>query len=300
MIEATWLSLRAAGLVLSLQAAGAALFGALFLGGLERSAAVVRRSARRAALAALLVLLAQALWEPVELAGEVAGLTDAAVLHLFLLSATAVAMLAGGVGLVCVAVGLRSRAAPPHPLAITGCTLILGSFLLSGHTAAHPQRPLLAALLLIHVAIVSWWFGSLRPLRQLLVLEAPETAARVLTAFSALAVWWVPVIALAGAAMAALLLPDFGALAQPYGVLLLAKVALFALLLGLAALNRLRLVPALVAGAPTAAARLRRSIALEYVLICLVLLVTAVMSGAFSPGDTPRSVLEARAASARA
>jgi copper resistance protein D len=108
------------------------------------------------------------------------------------------------------------------------------------------------------------------------------------------------VIAVAGAALAALLLPDVGALLRPYGRLLLAKVALFVLLMGLAALNRLRLAPALAAGARTAPASLRRSIALEYALICVVLAVTAVMSGSFSPAPAQAPEETLSGATARA
>ena len=114
-------------------------------------------------------------------------------------------------------------------------------------------------------------------------LEPRERAAHVLKAFSAAALWLVPLLALAGAGMAALLLPDFSALLAPYGWLLMTKVALFAALMALAALNRLRLVPALARGEPRATQRLRQSVAAEYVLICVVLAVTAALTGLFSP-----------------
>lgn len=283
MIDAAWLVLRAAGLVFSLQAMGAALFSARFARRLKRSTEVVRASGRRAALAALVVLGAQVLIEPIELAGEATALFDGAMVRLFLSTSAAAALFTRFAGAALLVMGLRARARPPYPLAVAGSVLMIVSFLLTGHTVAQPQRLLLASLLLIHVAIVSFWFGSLRPLRQVTALESPPVASGVLTSFSALAVWLVPVIALAGTALAALLLQDVGGLLRPYGRLLLAKVALFALLMGLAALNRLRLSPALAAGSATAPASLRRSIALEYALICVVLIVTAVMSGSFSP-----------------
>jgi putative copper export protein len=121
------------------------------------------------------------------------------------------------------------------------------------------------------------------PLRQILARAPGTDAARVLAAFSAVALWLVPLIALAGAALAALLLPDLAALGRPYGRLLLAKLILFAALMGLAALNRLRLAPGLAAGQLTAAAGLRGSIALEYLLICAALAISAVLTGSFSP-----------------
>jgi putative copper export protein len=53
--------------------------------------------------------------------------------------------------------------------------------------------------------------------------------------FSATATRLVPVILLAGVAMAVVLLPNVAALGEPYGELLIAKVVGFSLLMGLAA-----------------------------------------------------------------
>ncbi|HEV3182522.1 MAG TPA: CopD family protein [Steroidobacteraceae bacterium] len=286
MIEGIWLVLRAAGLVLSLQAAGAALFSALFgRHALAHSACAIHRVGRRAALAAVALLAAQAAFEPVHLAGEASGLADATLWRLFLSSSAAAALLVRIAGLACVALAWRLSAPGSWALALAGSLATVSSFLLTGHTSVHPARPWLASLLFVHLAIVAFWFGSLWPLRQVTALEPRAQAARAIAAFSALAVWVVPVIALAGAGMAVVLLPDFAALTQPYGLLLLGKIALFALLMGLAAMNRLRLTPALERGAARAPAQLRRSMALEYALIGATLVLTAVMSGSFSPTE---------------
>ncbi|MBV8909330.1 MAG: CopD family protein, partial [Gammaproteobacteria bacterium] len=222
----------------------------------------------------------------IELGGEAASIFDGAAVHLFLTTSAAQALLLRFAGAACVLAGLRARIRPPYPLALAGGVLMIGSFPLTGHSVAQPHRAALAALLLVHVAVVAFWFGALRPLRQAVALEPRTVASVVLASFSARAVWLVPVIALAGASLAALLLPDVEGLLRPYGLLLLAKVGLFALLMGLAARNRLRLAPALAAGSAGAPATLRRSIALEYALICVVLGVTAVMSGSFSPAPS--------------
>ena len=83
--------------------------------------------------------------------------------------------------------------------------------------------------------------------------------------------------------MAALLLPDFAALRQPYGELLVAKAVLFAVLLGCAALNKWRLGPGLEHGGPQAGLRFRRVVITEYVIMAVVLAITAVMTTFFSP-----------------
>jgi putative copper resistance protein D len=65
--------------------------------------------------------------------------------------------------------------------------------------------------------------------------------------------------------------------------MLLTKAGLFALLMGLAAVNRLRLAPALAR--TRAREPLRRTLALEFVLICVVLAVTALLTGRYSPAE---------------
>jgi putative copper export protein len=281
MIEGVWLVLRAAGLMLSFQAAGAALFMVLFARELCAAAPAIGELGSRIGFAALALLSAQALFEPVYLAGQWSGALDPDTLRLFLGSSTAAALALRLLGMVAIAVGLRRWSPGLAGVAAAGCLAVLISFTLSGHTSVGAHRAALAALLLLHLGIVAFWFGALWPLRQLIALEPRVEAARMIAAFSKFAVRLVPGIAVAGACLAALLLPDLAALMQPYGLLLLGKAGLFALLMGLAALNRLRLAPAFAAGRGERA--LRHSIALEYGLICATLALTALMSGKFSP-----------------
>ncbi len=166
---------------------------------------------------------------------------------------------------------------------VAGAVLIAVSFTLTGHTATNGRRWLLAPLLLAHLLIVAFWFGALWPLCLVTLRESRERMVRVIGVFSAASGWLVPLILVAGVSIAALLLPDVAALRQPYGELLIAKVALFAVLLGLAALNKWRFGPAIASGDLQAARKFRRCVVLEYVLIAVVLAVTAVMTTFFSP-----------------
>ncbi|MEJ2459303.1 MAG: copper homeostasis membrane protein CopD [Novosphingobium sp.] len=68
-----------------------------------------------------------------------------------------------------------------------------------------------------------------------------------------------------------------GVLKSPWAALLAAKLILFVAMLGLAASNRWRLVPALERGVPGAAGRLRRSLLLEMLLGVLVIALVAVL-----------------------
>src|SRR2546430_16504443 len=82
-------------------------------------------------------------------------------------------------------------------------------------TLFRSHRLLLAPLLLVHLMLAAFWFGSLWPLRQLCALEPRAQAARVIEAFSSGALWLVPLIPLAGAGIAAVLLPGFAPLLGP-------------------------------------------------------------------------------------
>ena len=88
-----------------------------------------------------------------------------------------------------------------------------------------------------------------------------------------------PVLIAAGIVMAWRLLGDPSAMTTTgYGLTLLAKIAGVAVLLGAAAHNKLRFVPAMRRGEPAAAARLRRSIAVEWLAVCAILLITATLT----------------------
>src|SRR5262249_44971461 len=134
---------------------------------------------------------------------------------------------------------------------------------------------LLVVMLLAHLVIVALWFGALAPLYLASKQETPAVAGALTEAFSAFAVWVVPLLFVAGLVLAVFIVKSFSALRTTYGVLLLAKVSGFALLMGLAALNKWRLGPALAGGDARVGASFRRSLVLEYVLIAAVLSVTA-------------------------
>ncbi len=284
-------TLRAAAFICLFQAAGTALFLALFGDELSVSRTRIVRLARRAALAAAPLLLAHAAIEAARMAGDYAGLADGGLQRLGWYSADGAAHALQALGALCIAAGLRgsnatgSRARICQVLALAGVPLALLPFLLTGHTSVHPLRVWLAPLLAVHVLIIAFWFGALAPLYIVVARESAAVAAQTLRAFSAYATWLVPLILVAGVALALVLVPGIAVIRQPYGILLLVKLAGFAVLMGLAGLNRSRLVPALSLpqrSEPTAR-MLRSSLATEFCLLSAVLSVTAVLTTFFSP-----------------
>jgi putative copper export protein len=211
---------------------------------------------------------------------------DGEMLRLALGSGSGVALAVRLAGLVLVAQGLRR--AGLSRVALAGAAAVLAAFVLTGHTAVHAMRWLLAPLLVLHVAIVAFWFGALAPLYMVIAREPAQVADSVLQRYSRLAGILVPIIPAVGLTMAFVLLPNLSALRRPYGLLLGLKLLGFATLMVLAALNRWRWVPALGAGAAPAdmapaRSALRRSLVGEYLLIIAVLLATAVLTTFYSP-----------------
>jgi len=301
--------LRALSFVLQLQAAGAVFFAAAFGPALTISLAGVRKLARVTAIVALFTVAAHYILEAARMAGDMSGMLDSSLQNMAWTSNFGGAFIVRELGLLLIIAGMQpisakatasrfftSSVGSPVVLVmkrlsargftivgVTGAALVAVSFTLMGHTSVNPRRGLLAPLLLAHLLIVAFWFGALLPLCLVTLRESWERTARVVAVFSAAAFWLVPLILVAGITIAALLLPSVAALRQPYGELLIAKVALFAVLLGCAALNKWRLGPALGRGDLQAGRHFRRVVISEYVIMVVVLAVTAVMTTFFSP-----------------
>jgi putative copper export protein len=263
------------------QAVGTSFFLAVFAPLLEHCADRIRRLARVAAAAGIVLILAHLALEPARLAGAFDGLWDHDLQRLAWQSGSGISQLLQAAGLLVILVA-PERAIGARPLWASGGGLIaVGAFLLTGHTSAHALRGLLAPLLALHLLVVAFWFGSLGPLVLVSRIESNARAVAILQRFSRLAGWLVPLILLAGLSMGWILAGSLSVLQRPYGELLLAKLAGFALLMLLAAGNRWRFVPTLLAGGE--GLPLRRAIAAEYGLMVAILATTAVLTAFFSP-----------------
>ncbi|MBV8927395.1 MAG: CopD family protein [Bradyrhizobium sp.] len=167
-------------------------------------------------------------------------------------------------------------------LALVGVGLSLAA---SGHAATAPPESLTRPAMFLHGTAVAFWLGALLPL--LASLRGPQAALPVVKRFSLAAIPVVGVLALTGLGLATIQLDSVAALVTTkYGIILSIKLALVAALLGLAALNRFRLTPALAA-AETATTPLARSILLECALAAGILGVVA--GWRFTP--PPRSLI---------
>ena len=275
--DALSVAFRAVSFVLLLNAAGIPIFIAVFGHLLPDSLPAIAKLGWGLAIGALVFVAGHHALEGARMAGEMGGVVDPAMQAMTLRSSEGAAFGLRMVGLVLIAVGLRRGALA---VGITGAILATAAFTLTGHTSVTPYRPAAAALLTFHLLVVAFWLGSLWPLYLVAGREPPHRAAHVIDAFSRVAAWVVPVILLAGVGLTLLLVPSWAVFEQPYGQLLLAKVALFAVLMALATLNKWTFGPACAKGRTRA---FKQAVAIEYVLICMVLAITATMTTFYSP-----------------
>lgn len=283
MVDFVAVGLRGLSFAAALQAAGLPLFLWLFEEELEVSRRAVGRLGLYAAAVALATTFAYQLFEPARLAGQLAGVLDGSLQRTFLGSDAGAANSVRILGIVLILSGGLGGTRLRMGAGVIGGTLIVSSFSFVGHTAAGEAHWLLSSLLIVHLIVVAFWLGSLFPIYVVMRRETSEARSVLIARFSELAVRLVPVIFLAGLAMSIVLLPDLASLARPYGRLLLAKVLLFGILMGFAALNKWRLGPMLGSGGRRTDRAFKTSVLAEWGLIVAVVLTTAVMTGLYSP-----------------
>ena len=282
-VDALSVALRALSFITLFQAAGMAMFIALYGRDLSVCEPTLRKAGAISALVAVVLVLGHYSLEAARMSGELSGAMDPALQSMVMHSSTSVALALRLVGLVLIAVSFRMSGAQGFASGGLGAIIALVAFTLVGHSADHSPRWLLSVLLLAHLLAVAFWFGALLPLYVVSAREPAALAGKIVERFSALAIGIVPGLALAGFFLADLLLPNLAALGTSYGRLLILKVIGFSLLMVLAALNKWQLGPELAQGERRAGRAFRRSLVAEYILVGAVLSVTAALTTFYSP-----------------
>ncbi len=160
-------------------------------------------------------------------------------------------------------------------VALAAALVLIGSFLLEGHTVSSDARIALGALLFIHLAAVHWWLGALYPLMALTRCAAPKTLSAAVDAFGARAAWVVAALLGTGVLLLLIITGVQLNVDSGYQQRFLVKLLLVAGLLSIAAWNKLRLTPLLRRDPQSGAARLRGSIRLEIAVALSILAATA-------------------------
>ena len=260
--DAATVVVRASYYAASLGAGGVAPFHAGFAHRLlEEDARAVRRLAAGLAIAAILLSLVALVVRAGVLSGG-GDLLAARLWEAILASRIGDAFWIGLAGLAAIALLATSFPIAPH-LAVAGAFAVCESYAAMGHSMLYRPRQEIAALLVLHLACVSFWVGSLLPLTRLARgrdLEAPA----ILASWSRLARPIVLVLVASGITLAVLMVRRLDLLyATAYGWGLTVKILLVAVMLALAARHAFILVPAAARGERGAGERLARSIRLE-------------------------------------
>ncbi len=210
------------------------------------------------------------------LMGEWSAIQDPMMLQLAWESPLGDSLLLRGFGLLLILAIIL-----PNSLALgistIGCGLVAFSFAFQGHTLSEP-RWLLVALITVHLLGLIFWIGGFVPLMWLAKQKDAVTGAAA-RQFGKISIWNVPLLALAGALLLWLLTEgNWNVIRTAYGQLFVFKLLGFLGLLGLAALNKLFLTPALLRGEVRAFMLLRLSVILEVSVAVIIFLLTATLT----------------------
>ena len=180
----------------------------------------------------------------------------------------------GATALVLAGMGLTGPTRRRRACSLAGLVGVGLSLACTGHASAASPQWLTRPAVFLHAIGVAYWIGALIPLL-FAVREARAQALPVLRRFSTGAMVAVPAVVLAGALLAAIQVQSLEHLIDtPYGRVLIVKALLVVVMLGLAALNRARLTPALASSGSSSKAWLVRTIATEMglaaAIFCLV------------------------------
>jgi copper transport protein len=273
---------EAIALVCAIGVAGIALFTASLPAGVDVTH-VLRTPITRLAVAAFAAALVTIPFAVMDVSGEgLRGLGNGLARSAALRSGDYETVVTRGVGLVLAVGALRMPTSRRTRAQLAfGALLVVGSFLLTGHTRTHHPTAAVLMALLAHVAAAAAWFGGLLALGITLrhTRDDGVTSARLLAAFARTMTTVLALLLAAGIGLAVLYLPSPSALVRTaYGDVLLIKLAVVATTLVLSTANHIQLVPAAKSGNMAAVRVLRANIVAEQVLLASVLIITEVLT----------------------
>lgn len=269
--------IRALYYIATIGAAGLAIFAIGFEHRLEAHEAARLRRSLLGAIAAGVVLSILALTLRVLVLTAGASISDPDVWSAVMRSRIGDAFWLRAVGLLLLAAVVmpwRIGAA----IAAIGALLVIASYAAMGHSMLFAPRQEIAALVVLHLAVVSFWVGSLPPL--LWVAHRPNgaSAASLIQDWSRAAIWSVIIMLITGMLLSWYLTLRLDRIFDAWhGWALAWKILAVLAALGLALWNRLRHTPALAQGDAGAGDRLAGSIKLEMAFVALAFYAAAEM-----------------------
>ena len=155
--------------------------------------------------------------------------------------------------------------------------IILFSFIVIGHSTK--GGILTQSLVTIHLIGLSYWIGSLLPLKKMCNIADFKELKTITHSFGNYAVFYILALLIAGSIFSFILISDISNLFNTiYGNVLMIKILFAMLLISLGALNKLFLVPRLDINNATTIIKLKKSINVEMIIVLIIFFLTSLLT----------------------
>ncbi|MDA9289133.1 CopD family protein [Alphaproteobacteria bacterium] len=155
--------------------------------------------------------------------------------------------------------------------------IILFSFIVIGHSTK--DGILTQSLVTIHLIGLSYWIGSLLPLKKMCNIADFKELKTITHSFGNYAVFYILALLIAGSIFSFILIGDISNLFNTiYGNVLMIKILFAVLLISLGTLNKLFLVPRLDINNATTIIKLKRSINVEMIIVLIIFFLTSLIT----------------------
>jgi putative copper resistance protein D len=248
----------------------------------QRQSLRIRRLIGMALAAAALASCARIPLSTASMSGDLAGMFDGDLARMILSAGEGRATAVRIAGLALGAFVFSSRPGS-RTLALVGAAMASISFALVGHIRALPNF-VPTVLLCVHLLCVAFWLGALAPLLIAARDGADSQVAALALRFGNIAVGVVLLLLCAGSSLVWILIRNAAEFwSSAYGTMMVIKLFFVAALLGLAAVNKLRLTPRLLGGHAKAIVQFKRTVQAEMMVGALILLTTATLTTVAGP-----------------
>lgn len=214
---------------------------------------------------------------PGNMGGDFKSVIDTQLIELTLETISGKAALLSLLGFILIYFSCIKKSKISYILSFLGVSSILLSFVIFGHATKHGLVG--QFLIIIHLVGLSYWIGSLLPLRKMCNFIEYEKLRLVAHLFGIYALGYVGVLIIAGLIFSYILLGDISSLiTTDYGNVLLIKMIVVSMLLSLGAMNKFKIIPYLSINQNLGLKRLKNSIQIEIFCVLLILFFTSLLT----------------------
>ena len=214
---------------------------------------------------------------PGNMGGDFKSVIDTQLIELTLETISGKAALLSLLGFILIYFSCIKKSKISYILSFLGVSSILLSFVIFGHATKHGLVG--QFLIIIHLVGLSYWIGSLLPLRKMCNFIEYEKLRIVAHLFGIYALGYVGVLIIAGLIFSYILLGDISSLiTTDYGNVLLIKMIVVSMLLSLGAMNKFKIIPYLSINQNLGLKRLKNSIQIEIFCVLLILFFTSLLT----------------------